>query len=47
MNIINKTLNDVNAIKALILENDKKLQEDFSRIKTQLLKYYDNLTAFN
>ena len=25
MNTINKTLNDINAIKALILENDKKL----------------------
>ena len=32
-NMINKTLNDINAIKALILEKDKQLKNDFKRIK--------------
>ena len=33
MSIINKTLNDINVIKALILEQDKQLKADFERIK--------------
>ena len=33
MGIINKTLNDINVIKTLILENDKQLKADFERIK--------------
>ncbi len=32
-NTINKTLNDINAIKALILQKDKQLKDDFKRIK--------------
>ena len=33
MVIINKTLNDINVIKALILENEKQLKVDFERIR--------------
>ena len=47
MSIINKTLNDINVIKALILENDKQLKADFERIKVQLKKFVDNLSAYD
>jgi hypothetical protein len=33
MVIINKTLNDINVIKALVLENEKQLKADFERIR--------------
>ncbi len=32
MNQINKTLHDVNKIKAIIMENDKKLMANFDRV---------------